>query len=84
MNSRYNWASLLMLMLLGAIIFAYLGELLIVYIPLLNRWGAGAMIGIPAVSINLAVVKLSFAFQFKLNLFTVLGLLAGLLFYRRL
>lgn len=84
MKSRYNWASLLLLMLLGAIIFAYLGELLIVYIPMLSRWGAGSMVGIPAVSINLAVVKLSFAFQFKLNLFTVLGLIAGLLLYRKL
>lgn len=79
-----NWATLILLMLVGALIFAYLGEVLIAYIPALTRWGAGAMVGIPSVSLNLSVVKLSFAFLFKVNLFTVLGLIAGFLVYRRL
>jgi len=85
-NGRHssNWGMLLLLMLAGSIITAYLGELLIAYIPLLSRWGSGTMVGIPAVSVNLAVLKLSFALQLKLNLFTVLGFLAGFLVFRRL
>jgi len=86
MNGRQSaqWVTLLLLMLVGALIFAYLGEVLIAYIPALTRWGAGAMVGIPSVSLNLSVVKLSFALLFKVNLFTVLGLIAGFLVFRRL
>lgn len=86
MNGRHssNWGMLLLLMLVSAIIFAYLGEVLVAYIPSIARLSRGNMVGIPAVSINLAVIKFSFALQFKLNLFTVLGLISGYLVYRRL
>ncbi|MGE5453749.1 MAG: DUF4321 domain-containing protein [Methylocystaceae bacterium] len=86
MNTRQatNWTTLLLIMLTGAIIFAYLGEILITYVPIFTRWGAGSMVGIPAISLNLSVIKLSFSLLVKVNLFTVVGLVAGFLVFRRL
>ncbi|MGE5380313.1 MAG: DUF4321 domain-containing protein [Methylocystaceae bacterium] len=85
MNSRHtSWSMLLLLMVVGALIFAYLGELVVAYVPGLARWGSGSMVGVPAVTLNLSVIKLSLSLLIKVNLFTVLGLITGFLVFRRL
>lgn len=86
MNGRRQtaWTTLLLLMIVGGIVFAYLGEVLMAYVPALTRWGAGTMVGVPAISFNLAVIKFSFSLLVKVNLFTIIGFIAGYFVFRRL
>lgn len=74
----------MVLILVGGIVFGYLGEFLAAYVPFLAKAASGNFVGIPAVSLNLMVVKLSFSLLVKANLFTVVGFIAGYLVYRRL
>jgi len=75
---------MVIVLLLGAILGGWLGEVLIKYVPLLSSVGQSYSIGIPRFHLDLRVVSLLFGFTLRINLFSLLGLVVGFLVYRRM
>jgi hypothetical protein len=74
-----GWILFLMIMS-GLVIGGFLGELLGQYLPILKY---GINLGVSTHTWNLKLLELTFGFNFNVNMFSVLGILLGIFFYRR-
>lgn len=84
-NRTYpGWQILVVVLLLGAILGGWVGEALIKIVPSLANIGHSFMVGIPRFDLDLKVLSLVFGLTVKLNLFSLLGLIAGFLVYRKM
>lgn len=79
-----TWQVLLILLCLGGIAGAWIGELLERLIPSLAILGKLQSIGVPAFTLDLEVFSVTFGFMLHLSLFTLLGFAAAYMVYRRL
>lgn len=77
---RSGWIMLLMV-LSGLVVGGFLGELLGKYLPILKY---GYNLGVSAHEWNFHVLKLTFGFNFTINMFSVLGIILGIYLYRKL
>ncbi|OGO76648.1 MAG: hypothetical protein A2Y23_06550 [Clostridiales bacterium GWB2_37_7] len=74
-----GWILFLMI-LSGIVIGGFLGELLGQYVPILKY---GLNIGVGTHTWDLKILQLTFGFKFNINMFSVLGILTGIFFYKR-
>lgn len=79
-SNRSGWIMLLMV-LCGLVVGGFMGELLGKYLPILKY---GYNLGISTHEWNFHVLKLTFGLNFNINMFSVLGIIAAILLYRRL
>ena len=79
-SDRGGWIMLLMV-LCGLTLGGFLGELLGKYVPLLKY---GYDQGVSTHEWDFNVLRITFGFSFKINLFSILGIALALYFYRRL
>ncbi len=77
---RSGWILLLMVVC-GLVVGGFLGELLGKYLPILKY---GYNLGVSAHEWNLHVLRLTFGFNFNINMFSILGILFGIYLYRKL
>lgn len=80
-NARSNGWILFLLIVCGIIIGGFLGELLGKYIAILKF---GYNLGISPHTYDLRVIKLTFGLTFNINMFTILGIIIAILFYRKM
>ncbi len=72
---------LFILVLIGALLGSIVGEAVSKSIPLLAR---GVSVGVdPPVTLDLFILKLTLGIKMKLNVASAVGILLGLLFFRR-
>lgn len=83
-RSYPGWPILLVVLILGAIIGGWLGEILTGLIPALKEVGRVYTMGIPRLTLDLEVLTLSFGLTLRIGLFGVLGMLAAFFVYRRM
>ncbi|MEN6390432.1 MAG: DUF4321 domain-containing protein [Syntrophomonas sp.] len=83
-RSQPSWPVLLLLLCLGGIAGALIGELIQKLIPSLALLGKVQSVGVPQFTVDLHVFSLTFGFMLRLNLFALLGFLAAYLIYRKL
>jgi hypothetical protein len=74
-----GWILFLMIMS-GIVIGGFLGELLGQYVPILKY---GLDFGVSTHTWDLKILKLTFGFVFNINMFSILGILAAIFFYKR-
>ncbi|HWP97183.1 MAG TPA: DUF4321 domain-containing protein [Syntrophomonadaceae bacterium] len=79
-----TWQVLLILLCVGGIAGAWIGELLEKLVPSLAILGRLQTIGVPAFTLDLKVFAVTFGFTLHLSLFTLLGFALAYLVYRRL
>lgn len=79
-----GWPILLLILILGAIIGGWLGELLAGLIPALKAMGRVYTMGIPRFTLDLEVLTLSFGLTLRIGLFGILGMIAAFIVYRRM
>jgi len=78
--SRNGWI-LLLLVICGIVIGGFLGEFLGKYIPILKF---GYNLGISPHTYDLRVIKLTLGLTFNINIFTILGIIIAVLFFRNI
>lgn len=78
--SRGNGWILFLMILSGIVIGGFLGELLGQYVPILKY---GMNLGVSTHTWNLKILELTIGFKFNINMFSVLGILAAIFFYKR-
>lgn len=78
--SRGNGWVLFLMILSGIVIGGFLGELLGQYVPILKY---GMNLGVSTHTWNLKILELTFGFKFNINMFSVLGIILAIIFYRR-
>mgnify|MGYP000911218977 FL=1 len=84
-NRSYpGWPILLVILVLGAIIGGWLGEILTGLIPALRELGRVYTMGIPRFTLDLEVLTLSFGLTLRIGLFGILGMIAAFIVYRRM
>lgn len=83
-RTYHSWQILLIILILSAIIGAWLGELIRFYIPAIKMLGTDYPLGIPRFTLDLRVLSLTFGFTLRLNLFSLLGMIGGFFVYRRM
>jgi len=72
---------LFILVLIGALLGSIVGEALSKSVPLLAR---GVSVGVdPPTTLDLFILKVTFGIKMKLNVASAVGILLGLLFFRR-
>lgn len=64
----------------GIVIGGFLGELLGQYVPILKY---GINLGVSTHTWDLKILELTFGFKLNINMFSVLGILTGIYFYKR-
>ena len=74
-----GWILFLMIMS-GIVIGGFLGELLGQYVPILKY---GYNLGVNTHTWDLNILQLTFGFKFNINMFSVLGILIAIFFYKR-
>ncbi len=79
-SGRSGWIMLLMVVC-GLVVGGFLGELLGKYFPILKY---GYNLGISAHEWNFHVLRLTFGFDFNINMFSILGIVIAIYIYRRL
>lgn len=82
--SQNSWQILLLLLILGGIIGAWIGDAIVTLLPNLELLGEVQSVGLPTFVMDLHVFTLSFGFMLNINFFTILGFVLAWLFYRRL
>lgn len=80
-SAKKNAWILLLLVICGVIIGGFLGELLGKYIPILKF---GYNLGISPHTYDLRVIKLTFGLTFNINMFTILGIIIAIMFYKNM
>ncbi len=80
-NAKKNSWVLFLLLICGIIIGGFLGELLGNYIPILKF---GYNLGVSPHTYDLRVIKLTFGLTFNINMFTILGIVIAIFFYRNM
>lgn len=80
-STRRNGWILLLLIVCGIIIGGFLGELLGKYVPILKF---GYNLGVSPHTYDLRVLKLTFGLTFNINMFSILGIIISVIFYRNM
>lgn len=80
-STRRNGWILLLLVVCGIIIGGFLGELLGKYVPILKF---GYNLGVSPHTYDLRVLKLTFGLTFNINMFSILGIIISVIFYRNM
>lgn len=80
-SSRKNGWVLLLLIICGIVIGGFLGELLGKYIPILKF---GYNFGVSPHTYDLRVIKLTLGLSFNINIFAILGIIIGIIFYKKM
>lgn len=83
-RSYPGWPILLLILILGALLGGWLGELLIKLIPALSEVGKEYTVGIPQFTLDLQVLRLSFGLTLRIGLFSLLGIIGSYFVYRRM
>lgn len=78
--SKGNGWILFLMILSGIVIGGFLGELLGQYIPILKY---GMNLGVSTHTWNLKILELTIGFKLNINMFSVLGIIAAIFFYKR-
>jgi len=78
--NRNGWI-LLLLVICGIVIGGFLGELLGKYIPILKF---GYNLGVSPHTYDLRVIKLTLGLTFSINIFTIVGIIIAILFFRNM
>ncbi|MGB7605180.1 MAG: DUF4321 domain-containing protein [Lutisporaceae bacterium] len=78
--SRGNGWILFLMILSGIVIGGFLGELLGQYVPILKY---GMNLGVSTHTWNLKILELTIGFKFNINMFSVLGIIAAIFFYKK-
>ncbi len=79
-----SWPLLLLLLVLGGIIGAWIGDVVVKIWPGLSLLRHVYNIGLPTFSMDLHVFSLSFGFMFKVNFFSIIGFILAWVLYRLL
>ena len=79
-SGRSGWIMLLMVVC-GLVVGGFLGELLGKYFPILKY---GYNLGVSAHEWNFHILRLTFGFDFNINMFSILGIVIAIYIYRRL
>ncbi len=79
-GGRSGWIMLLMVVC-GLVVGGFLGELLGKYFPILKY---GYNLGVSAHEWNFHILRLTFGFDFNINMFSILGIVIAIYIYRRL
>lgn len=82
--SRNSWQLLLLLLVLGGIIGAWIGDAILKLFPNMALLGRVQSVGLPTFVMDLHVFTLSFGFMLHINFFTIMGFIVAWIFYRRL
>lgn len=83
-RSYTAWPVLLIILCLGGIAGALIGELIQKLVPALAVLGKVQSIGVPQFTLDLHIMTITFGFMLRLNLFALLGFVAAYLVYRKL
>ncbi|NLB18801.1 MAG: DUF4321 domain-containing protein [Syntrophomonadaceae bacterium] len=85
-NSRayLGWPIMVIVLLVGALLGSWLGEVLIGLIPVLAEVGQIYVIGIPHFTMDLQVLSFSFGLTLRVGLFTLLGIVGAYFVYRKM
>ncbi len=75
---------LLLMLIAGALVVGWIGETLVMFVPVLEGIGRSYSVGIPRFTVDLKILTLTLGFALKLNLFSLLGLVAGFFVYRKM
>ncbi len=78
--SRGNGWILFLMILSGIVIGGFLGELLGQYVPILKY---GMNLGVSTHTWNLKILELTIGCKFNINMFSILGIIAGIFFYKK-
>lgn len=78
--NRNGWI-LLLLVICGIVIGGFLGELLGKYIPILKF---GYNLGVSPHTYDLRVIKLTLGLTLNINIFTIVGIIIAILFFRNM
>jgi hypothetical protein len=78
--SKGNGWILFLMIISGIVIGGFLGELLGQYIPILKY---GMNLGVSTHTWDLKILELTFGFRFDINMFSILGILIAIFFYKR-
>ncbi|MGI5880860.1 MAG: DUF4321 domain-containing protein [Syntrophomonadaceae bacterium] len=79
-----GWQILSLLLILGGIMGGWIGDLMVHNWPSIAYWGSTKSIGMPAFTVDLYVITLSFGFMIHISIFTLIGFLIAYLIYKRL
>lgn len=79
-----GWQILLLLFAIGGIIGSWIGDAILTLWPAANILGEAKSVGIPAFTLDLRVIYLSFGFMLHINLFTIIGFFIAYIIYKRL
>jgi len=74
-----GWILFLMI-ISGIVIGGFLGELIGQYVPILKY---GMNLGVSTHTWDLKILVLTLGFMFNINMFSVIGILAAIFFYKR-
>ncbi len=77
---RSGWIMLL-LVICGLVVGGFLGELAGSFLPILKY---GYKLGVSAHEWNFHVLRLTFGFDFNINMFSVLGIIFAIYVYKKL
>lgn len=78
-NKGNGWI-LFLIIISGIVIGGFLGELIGQYVPILKY---GINVGVSTHTWDLKILELTLGFKFSVNMFSVLGILASIFFYKR-
>lgn len=81
-TSSNNFWILFLLIITGAVIGGFLGELFGNYVPIL-KFGYNNL-GLSTHTWDLKVIKLTFGLVFNINMFSILGIIVAIIIYRKL
>ena len=82
LKGKSTWV-LVLFILAGIVLGGFLGDLLAHY----DFWSwlaYGKTFGIETVSLNLSIITLTFGLQIKINIASILGIIAAILIYRHI
>jgi hypothetical protein len=80
LGNRSGWIMLLMV-ICGLVVGGFLGELLGKYLPILKY---GYDLGVSAHEWDFHVLRITFGFDFSINMFSILGIGTAIYLYRKL
>lgn len=82
LKGKSSWV-LILFILAGIVLGGFLGEVLAPY----SFWSwlsYGKTFGIETVTLNLSIITLTFGLQIKINIASIIGIIASILIYRRI
>lgn len=82
LKGKSSWV-LILFILAGIVLGGFLGEILAPY----SFWSwlsYGKTFGIETVTLNLSIITVTFGLQIKINIASIIGIIAAILIYRRI